>query len=212
MRCVQVRLGAHSTVVLSACNTGLGAVKAEGVVGLARALLAAGAGAAGRLPRWLAVSLSRSLSHIMSACRGLPGLRVCLCLSVSVSVCVCVCVSKCACARERVRTGTEVAHGGVPVVSLWSVDDEATLKLMCNFYAKLRAPGREGGGAGGPGRCSVARALQQAMLEMMARRSARAASHRTRRQRARASERAEERREERRDRDREREREREREQ
>jgi hypothetical protein len=42
----RVALGAGSTVVLSACHSARGRVAAEGIVGLARALLAAGAGAA----------------------------------------------------------------------------------------------------------------------------------------------------------------------
>ena len=40
-----VRLGQGATAVLSACNTGRGQIKAEGVVGLARGFLAAGAAA-----------------------------------------------------------------------------------------------------------------------------------------------------------------------
>ena len=40
-----LRLGAGSTVVLSACNSGRGKIRAEGVVGLARGFLFAGAAA-----------------------------------------------------------------------------------------------------------------------------------------------------------------------
>ena len=40
-----VQLGTGSTVVLSACNKGRGEIKAEGVVGLARSFLLAGAAA-----------------------------------------------------------------------------------------------------------------------------------------------------------------------
>ena len=45
-----VRLGAGSTVVLSACNSGRGKILSEGVVGLARGFLFAGAAAHRRVP------------------------------------------------------------------------------------------------------------------------------------------------------------------
>jgi hypothetical protein len=57
-----VRLGQGATVVLRACNTGRGDIRAEGVVGLARGFLLANAAAA-VVSLWSVSSPSSSISH-----------------------------------------------------------------------------------------------------------------------------------------------------